>query len=130
MMASKHKEEQDERSISQFFFEKGYGACWADAFMAMPMLPQSFPLTDAAVDRAWDVLPMCQDTSEDYVEFDKRKALSDAAPELLARLKSERENRDNILRFLLDGHTEMVIDMLRNGGKATDDVIAKATGAA
>lgn len=128
MMASKHKEEQDERSIAQFFFEKGYGACWADAFMAMPTLSASFPLTDAAVDRAWDVLPMCQDTSEDYVEFDKRKALSDAAPEMLSTLQGIGASMEAILASDLRraGPAALIPEWLAEIRSA----IARATGAA
>lgn len=87
MSRASHTPVKDERGIAQFFFEQGYGACWADAFMALPNLPQSFPLSDAAVEKAWAVLPFCQDSDEDYVAFDARKALADAAPELLEALE-------------------------------------------
>lgn len=48
-----------------------------------------------------------------------------AAPEMVSRLLVERANRDQILVLLLDGHVDMVIEKLRNGSAATDDLLAK-----
>ncbi len=51
---------QDELPPERFWFELGYGAAWADAFMANDQKP-AWQMTDAAVDRAWDILPECYD---------------------------------------------------------------------
>lgn len=68
----------DDRSLARYFFEQGYFACWADAMAALDAAP--FKLTDAGLDRAWDVTPVARD---DYAEFAARLALAAAAPELL-----------------------------------------------
>lgn len=70
-----------DRGIAQFFFEVGYGACWAEAFIRKDSPP--FHLTDAVVDRAWQMAP----DGYDGDEFEPNKALADAAPELLRVLE-------------------------------------------
>lgn len=71
------------RTLAQFFFEIGYGACWADAYVAQGERPP-FELTDAIIERAWAIAPDCHD---DAGEFDRMKAMADAAPDLLDVLR-------------------------------------------
>ena len=75
--------EADNRALAQFFFDHGFTACWADAMMANAQRPV-FDLTDARFERAWAIMPECCDTPEDAAEFAQKKALADAAPQLLA----------------------------------------------
>ena len=55
-----------DRSIEQFFFEVGYVACFADAFIKNDVVP--FELTDAIIERAWAIAP---EAHEDGAEFDR-----------------------------------------------------------
>lgn len=51
-----------------------------------------------------------------------------AAPELYGRLVAERDNRDAILKLLLAGDVDCVVQKLLNGSKLTDETLAKARG--
>jgi len=77
------REQGVERTLAQFFFEVGYGACWADGFIKNGS-KAPFPLTDAVIDRAWQIAP---EAHEDGEEWDRHQALADAAPALLEALK-------------------------------------------
>jgi len=63
---------ENERSIAQFFFEVGYGAAYADAFIANNGSP-AFTLTDASIERAWAIAP---EAYEDHAEWDRYMALA------------------------------------------------------
>jgi hypothetical protein len=65
-----------DRSPAQFFFEVGYGACWAEAFVKSAGSPP-FTLTDAIVERAWDIAGEAHDDPE---EFDRYLAIANALP--------------------------------------------------
>ncbi|QEH81151.1 hypothetical protein EIK56_24930 [Sphingomonas sp. C8-2] len=60
--------------IARFFFEIGYGACWADAFIANGE-KAPFPLSDAGIDRAWEIAP---EATADPAEFDRMRMLADS----------------------------------------------------
>jgi hypothetical protein len=64
-----------ERGIAQFFFEIGYGACFAEAFIRNGA-KTPWPMSDAEVERAWEMTP---ETYDDPAEFDRYKALADVA---------------------------------------------------
>ncbi len=68
---------QDELPPERFWFELGYGAAWADAFIANGQNP-AWKMTDAAVDRAWDILPDCYDGDARDLE---RNALDTRTPD-------------------------------------------------
>lgn len=74
---------EQERTAAQFFFEVGYGACWAEAYVRNGE-KAPFPLTDAMVERAWQIAPEAHD---DPAEFDRFHDLAAKAPELAARVK-------------------------------------------
>lgn len=107
----------DPRPLAQFLFEAGYTACWADIYVA----GQQFkPLSDAMIERAWDITPAAYDPEDD---LEAKIALINAAPDLLAALQF----------ILSEDHAPW-------GGKRTEVIkqardmaisaIAKATGAA
>lgn len=70
----------DDRTLAQFFFEIGYGACFAEAYIRNGNVAP-FQLTDALVERAWEIAGEAHDDPE---EFDRQQTLADAAPDLLA----------------------------------------------
>lgn len=72
-----------DRSVAQFFFEIGYAACWADAFIQNDQKPP-FHLTDAIIERAWQT---SYESYEEPAEFDAKLAIANAAPELLEALE-------------------------------------------
>ena len=74
----------DDRTLAQFFFELGYGACWAEAAIRNGEKPP-FDLTDAVIERAWAITP---ETYDDHAEFDEKLALVDSAPDMLAALET------------------------------------------
>lgn len=61
------------RTPAQFFFEVGYGACWAEAYLRNDTAP--FELTDVVVERAWEIAGEAHDDPE---EFDRYLALANA----------------------------------------------------
>jgi hypothetical protein len=71
------------RGIGQFFFEVGYGACFAEALIQNDCKPP-FELTDAHIEAAW---PRSIDAHEDGAEMDQFLALAKAAPDLRATLE-------------------------------------------
>jgi hypothetical protein len=105
--------DQVERTLAQFFFEVGFGACWAEAYIANGETPP-FALTDAGVERAWEIAGEAHDDPE---EFDRNKALADAASDLLAAC----EFQENIL--YLPGDPADLIQQVRQMRRAA---IAKA----
>lgn len=66
--------ESDERTPAQFFFEVGYGACWAESYVRTDGKPP-FTLTDATVERAWAIAGEAHD---DPAEFDAYLARANA----------------------------------------------------
>lgn len=74
-------------SPAQFFFEIGYGACWAEAFVRAGSVAP-FPLTDAMVERAWEI---SGEVHDDPAEFDRHLALANAAPDLFEALRTLRD---------------------------------------
>lgn len=66
---------EGERSAAQFFFEVGYGACWAEAYVRNDCSPP-FELSDGVIERAWMIAPEAHD---DHEEFDRYLALADGA---------------------------------------------------
>lgn len=86
---------RSERGVAQFFFEIGYGACWAEAFVRNDCAP--FELTDALIGRAWEIAPEAHD---DHAEFDRYLALATAQSDLIDALKLA-ANRLN--RIAVDG---------------------------
>lgn len=89
----------DERSLAQFFFEIGYGACWAEAFIRSDGKPP-FALTDAIVERAWEIAGEAHD---EPAEFDSKRAMAEAAPAMRAALEAAIE-----AQRLTDEHVEMI----------------------
>lgn len=73
--------ESDTRAYAQFFFEVGYTACWAESYTSNGSAP--FSLTNGIIDHAWEIAGEAHDDPD---EFARKKALSDAAPDLLAAL--------------------------------------------
>jgi hypothetical protein len=69
------KQNTDERTLAQFFFEVGYGACFADAYIRNGNVVP-FQMTDAIVERAWEI---AAEAHEDPEEFDRYLALADSA---------------------------------------------------
>lgn len=63
---------ENERSPAQFFFEIGYGACWAEAYVKNGL---PFPLTDDLIDRAWGIAGEAHD---DPAEFDRYLAAANS----------------------------------------------------
>ena len=72
------------RTLAQFFFEIGYGACFADVMVANDMEPP-FDLLDQIIERAWTI---SGESYEDPQEFDQKLALTEAAPDLLEALET------------------------------------------
>jgi hypothetical protein len=77
----------DRSRYEQFWFELGYGACWADAYV-MAQNGVSFALSDAVFERAWAILPDGYDgDASDLVPLDlpaikaaaRREAFKEAA---------------------------------------------------
>lgn len=64
-----------ERSPAQFFFEVGYGACFAEVLIRNGM-HAPFDLTDAVVEHAWDIAGEAYEVPE---EFDRYLELANAA---------------------------------------------------
>lgn len=64
------------RSVAQFFFEVGYGACFADAMIHNDLKPP-FELTDAHIEAAF---PRSIEAHEDGAEMDRYLALAHAEP--------------------------------------------------
>ena len=79
------------RSVAQFFFEVGYGACFAEALVQNDMKPP-FVLSDEHIEAAW---PRSIEAHEDHAEMDRMlalaAALSPALPTdgLVERLRAE-----------------------------------------
>jgi len=88
--------EQVERTLAQFFFEVGFGACWAQAYIANGETAP-FALTDAGVERAWEI---AGESHDDPAEFDCNKALADAAPDLLEACQAAEKLIDDMARFI------------------------------
>jgi hypothetical protein len=82
-MAEKIESEQDKRTLAQFFFEVGYGAAWADAFMANGQ-KAAFPLTDEAIERAWAIAP---EAHEDAEEWARNQRAADEVPAMAQALR-------------------------------------------
>lgn len=61
-----------DRSPAQFFFEIGFAACWAEAFIRAGEKPP-FELTDALIEHAWSIAGEAHD---DHEEFDRYLALA------------------------------------------------------
>lgn len=74
---------QDLRTLAQFFFEVGFGACWAEAYVQNGE-QEPFPLTDALVERAWEIAGEAHD---DPAEFAGKLALANTDASLLEVLK-------------------------------------------
>lgn len=74
---------REDRSPAQFFFEIGFGACLAEAFVRNETFP--FTVTDEIVERAWAI---AGEAHEDPAEFDHylRLATRDGAVERLRGL--------------------------------------------
>lgn len=72
-----------ERTIAQFFFEVGYAACYADAYIRNDGKPP-FELSDALIERAWEI---AAEAHEDPAEWDAYQAKADAAPDLIEALR-------------------------------------------
>ena len=107
----------DDRTLAQFFFELGYGSCWAEAAIRNGEKPP-FDLTDAVIERAWAITP---ETYDDHAEFDEKLALVDSAPDMLAALTKLRKGLD-----LVDPSRPLqyadAMDLMR---KCADEAIAK-----
>jgi hypothetical protein len=63
-----------DRTPAQFFFEIGFAACLAQAYIANGKMP--FEVSDALIERAWDI---AGEAHHDPEEFDRYLALADAA---------------------------------------------------
>lgn len=81
----------DDRTLAQFFFEVGYGACWAEAFVRSGGV-RPFPITDDGIERAWEV---AREGHDDLADFDRKKALSEAAPEMAEALQKAKQFIEN-----------------------------------
>jgi len=62
----------DERSPAQFFFEMGFGACYAEAMISNGN-KAPFPLSDAEIERQWAI---SQDAYDDPAELEAMLAHS------------------------------------------------------
>ena len=56
-----------ERKTAQFFFEVGFAACWAEAFVRNGEVPP-FELSDELIERAWSI---AREAHDDRAEFDR-----------------------------------------------------------
>lgn len=65
----------DDRTTAQFFFEVGYSAAWADAYMANGK-KAAFPISDESLERAWAIAPEAHDDRE---EWDRHMAATQSA---------------------------------------------------
>lgn len=54
-----------ERGLAQYWFEIGYGSCWADAYMANGY-QAPFLLTDSIVEHAWSIAPEATDDPDEF----------------------------------------------------------------
>lgn len=81
IIAAADQTEKD--SLAQFLFEAGYTACWSDVYMkAGGAVP--FPISDAAIERAWEITPEVYDPAE---EFAAKLLLANGAKDLLEALR-------------------------------------------
>jgi len=122
-------EQTDARSLAQFFFEVGYGAAWADGFIANGELAP-FPMTDTTVERAWSIA--CE-AYEDPQEFDAKLAQTNASPDLYDALIKCRKQFDYYRQQHLAKNTpEANVKAIINGEFAAicDAALAKARGEA
>ena len=83
-----------ERSTAQFFFEVGYGSCFAEALVRNGSAP--FELTDAIVERAWEIAPEAHD---DHQEFDLYLAAVNDRETLLTAVREMREEIERAAAF-------------------------------
>lgn len=115
----------DDRTLAQFFFELGYGACWAEAAIRNGEKPP-FDLTDAVIERAWAITP---ETYDDHAEFDEKLGLVDAAPELLDALADFCLSAESAAGCI-DGasHDENYSEILSFAGSALASSYDKARG--
>lgn len=73
----------EERTLAQFWFEIGFAACWAEAYVQNDSAP--FELNDRKIAREFE---KSIEAHDDPAEIDAFKALADAAPELLEALEA------------------------------------------
>ena len=73
------------RTPARFFFETGYFAAYAEASIQAGNRPP-FDLTDAIVDRAWDIAP---NAHPDHTEFDRYLSAADSADARLAEAEAD-----------------------------------------
>ena len=68
-----------ERKTAQFFFEVGFAACWAEAFVRNGEVPP-FELSDELIERAWSIAreahddrawSIAREAHDDRAEFDR-----------------------------------------------------------
>lgn len=78
---------EDTRSLAQYWFEIGFGSCWAEAFVKNGDTPP-FELTDEMIEHAWSIAPEC---AEDCEEFDRRLGQADSVERLTAENAALRE---------------------------------------
>lgn len=117
---------QPDRSPAQFFFEVGYGACWAEAFVRNDSTPP-FPLTDAIVERAWAVAGEAHDDPE---EFDHHHRLAASAPALLEALETLFPSNLGVVPAHLPDSFVFPVDVTAGEFRKAFAAIASARGAA
>lgn len=83
----------DERSTAQFFFEMGFGACYAEAIVSSGVVP--FPLTDREVERQWAI---SREAYDDPAELDAMLARTNNHAELVEALR-EGETLETIIAW-------------------------------
>lgn len=92
-------EMDEKRKLAQFFFEVGFGSCWAEVLVQNGGKPP-FQLTDAIIERGWRI---AHEAHEDQAEWDRHQALADAAPDLLSAL----QGAIGALEFSQDYHRDL-----------------------
>jgi len=78
-------EERLTRSPAQFFFEVGFGACWAEAFVRNDVGP--FPLNGAIIERAWEIAGEAHDDPEEFDAYLVAAALPSVSQEEITQLE-------------------------------------------
>lgn len=117
-------DEPDNRSLAQFFFEVGYGACLADAMVRNDMKPP-FDLTDEIVEHAWQIAGEAYETP---AEFDAKLAMTNAAPELYGALESwDRVHAEMIAHKAHEA--EAVPELIERWAKLQIDAMEKTSSA-
>lgn len=108
----------DDRTLGQYFFEQGFYSCWAESYVRNGRHPFTMD-GDTFIESQWEHHADGAE-SDEFLEFDTRKNLADAAPDLLKALRWLRE-------FWMPGSNHDTLEVQYALARA-DAALAKAAG--